>query len=78
MTSGVCEELMELYNSELQRLAKSLKTTLLHGRANSTVTKYGYALQRWKAWAQTHSEVRMLPDGEVHFALYLQHLGESL
>ena len=77
MTSGVWEELANLQDPELQRLAKSLQTTMLHGRANSTVTKYGYAFQRWKAWAETRSEVRVLPVGEVHFALYLQHLGEE-
>ena len=78
MTRGVWEELADLHDPELQRLAKSLKATMLHGRANSTITKYGYAFQRWKAWTQTRSEVRILPVGEVHFALYLQHFGESL
>ena len=77
MTSGVWEELADLQDPELQRLAKSLQSTLFHGRANSTITKYGHAFQRWKAWAQARSEVKLLPVGEVHFALYLQHLGEK-
>ena len=33
---------------------------------------------RWKKWAKQKSEVTVFPAGEVHFALYLQHLGETI
>ena len=35
-----------------------------------------YAFQRWKRWASSRTEVSVFPVQEVHFALYLQHLGE--
>ena len=35
-----------------------------------------YAFQQWKRWASQRSEVKVFPVQEVHFALYLQHLGE--
>ena len=46
-------------------------------RADSTATKYLYAFQRWKRWAEPRDEVAVFPVGEIHFALYLQHLGET-
>ena len=77
MNSGVWEELAKLQDPELCRLARSLPATVLGSRADSTVSKYGYAFQRWKAWAEGRSEVSVFPVSEVHFALYLQHLSES-
>ena len=77
MTGGTWAEFAELKDPELQRLAKSLPSTVLHSRADSTVAKYGYAFQRWKTWATSHTEVSTFPVSEVHFALYLQHLGET-
>ena len=62
---------------ELRRLAKSLPSTVLGSRANSTVVKYGYAFQRWKAWAELRMGVAVFPVSEIHFALYLQHLSET-
>ena len=50
---------------------------MLRSRADSTTTKYLYAFQRWKRWAEPRDEVTVFPVGEVHFALYLQHLGET-
>ena len=78
MTGGVWAELADLKDPELQRLAGSLPATVLHSRADSTVSKYAYAFQRWKAWAEARSEVTVFPVKEVHLALYLQHLGEKL
>lgn len=77
MTSGVWAEMSTLADPELRRLAKSLPDTVLGSRADSTVAKYGCAFQRWKAWAERRSSVAVFPVGEVHFALYLQHLSES-
>lgn len=77
LTRGPWAELAELRDPELRRLARSLQSTVLRGRADSTVTKYGYAFQRWKTWAQARQEVAILPVSAVHFALYLQHLGEK-
>ena len=49
----------------------------MRSRADSTTTKYLYAFQRWKRWAEPRDEVTVFSVGEVHFALYLQHLGET-
>lgn len=77
MTGGVWAEITKLRDPELRRLAELLPATVLCGRADSTVTKYGYAFQRWKAWAELRSEVSVFPVSEVHLALYLQHLSET-
>ena len=58
--------------------AESLPSTALRSRADSTVTKYAYAFQRWRSWAAVHDEVTVFPVSEVHLALYLQHLGETV
>ena len=78
MTRGAWAELAGIRDPELQHLAESLQTTVLRGRADSTVTKYGNAFQRWKSWAQARQEVAVFPVKEVQFALYLQHLGETV
>ena len=35
-------------------------------------------MERWKKWALLRKDVTVFPVGEVHFALYLQHLGETV
>ena len=75
---GVWIKLVNLQDPELCRLAKLLPSTVIGGRADSTVAKYGYAFQRWKAWAEHRMGVPIFPLGAVHLALYLQHLGESI
>ena len=77
MTSGAWAEMTTLADPELCRLAKSLPSTVLGSRADSTVVKYGSAFQRWKAWADRRLGVVVFPISEVHFALYLQHLSET-
>ena len=77
MTGGVWSELARLQDPELCRLAEVLPSTVLSSRAESTVAKYGYAFQQWKAWAECRKEVLVFPISEVHFALYLQHLSDS-
>ena len=62
----------------MKRLAESLPNTVLHSRADGTTKKYLYAFQRWKQWALPRREVAVFPVGEVPFALYLQHLGETV
>ena len=62
---------------ELQRLAKELPDTVLRARADSTTRKYLGAYSRWKAWALKRQDVMPYPINEAHFALYLQHLGET-
>lgn len=78
MASGVWKELAELQDPELRRLAESLPDTVMCSRAESTTAKYLYAFQRWRNWAKPRREVTVFPVGEVHFALYLQHLGETV
>ena len=62
---------------ELQRLAKELPDTVHRARADSTTKKYSGAYSRWKAWALECQGVVPYPINAVHFALYLQHLGET-
>ena len=76
--TGVWAELVDLQDPELHRLVESLQATVLHGWADSTVTKYEYAFQHWKSWALAHAGVTVSPVSEVHFALYLQHLTEKV
>ena len=78
LSKGVWEQIFELEDPELQRLAHSLPATVLHSRADSTTSKYLYAFQRWKKWAQNHHLAPIFPVREVHFALYLQHLRETV
>ena len=78
MAVGVWESLSELKDPELRRLASLLPDTVLHSRASSTSAKYLYAFERWRQWAEPRREVSVYPVQEVHFALYLQHLGETV
>ena len=78
MSVGIWQTLGGLQDPELKRLATSLSDTVLHSRAGSTATKYLYAFQRWREWAGPHREVAVFPVQKVHFALYLQHLGEAV
>ena len=52
--------------------------TILHSRADRTVQKYLGAFGRWKRWAEAHQDVPSFPVQDIHLALYLQHLGESV
>ena len=76
MSVGVWRTLNQLQDPELKRLASTLPDTVMRSRADSTATKYLYAFRRWKEWAEQRREVTVYPVQEVHFALYLQHLGE--
>ena len=78
MSVGIWQTLSGLQDLELKRLTSSLSDTVLHSRAGSTATKYLYAFQRWREWAGPRREVAVFPVQEVHFALYLQHLGEAV
>ncbi len=78
LTVGVWKTLSELQDPELRRSASALPDTVLRSRADSTTKKYLYAFQRWKVWAEARQEVSIHPVNGVHFALYLQHLAESI
>ena len=78
MTDGVWAEVAMPQDPELCKLASSLPSTVFSSRADSTVAKYRYAFQRWKAWAKQRSEVAVFPISEVHFSPYLQHLSETV
>ena len=77
MCTGVWEALKELKDPVLNSLAASLKNTVLAGRAPTTITKYTYAFQRWRHWAESKDEIPVFPANETHVALYLQHLGDT-
>ena len=74
MSAGVWPLLMNLGDPELQRLAQSLPATVLRSRADSTTKKYLGAYQRWK----TQTRSTCIPCPSSAFALYLQHLSESV
>ena len=67
-----------LEDPELQRLAHSLPQTVLATRADSTTTKYPYSFRRWKLWAEAKEGINVFPVQDMQFALYLQHLEESM
>ena len=77
MSKGIWQTVRELQDPELKRLAAYLPQTVLCSRADSTVIKYLNAFRRWKEWADTKSEVSVFPIQVAHFALYLQHVGQS-
>ena len=77
MCTGVWEVLKELQDPVLKSLAASLQTTVFAGRAPTTTGKYIYAFLRWKRWAESQDEIVVFPVRETHFALYLQHLGDT-
>ena len=78
MTGTFWADIAGLQDPELRHLAESLPATILRSRADSTVTKYAYAFRRWRSWAVAHEEITVFPVNEVHLALYLQHLGETV
>eukprot|EP00731_Ephydatia_muelleri_P033190 Em0026g10a len=78
MAAGVWPVLRNLEDPELQRLAEALPTTVLSSTADSTTKKYLGAFKRWKLWAEARQGVPVFPVQDIHLALYLQHLGESV
>ena len=78
LTAGVWPVLRNLEDPELQRLAEALPTTVLSSRADSTTKKYLGAFKRWKLWAEARQGVPVFLVQDIHLALYLQHLGESV
>ena len=74
---GVWKTLAELEDPELRKLAAALPKTVMHSRADSTAQKYMRAFRHWQAWAEPRREVAVFPVRDVHFALYLQHLGDT-
>ena len=75
---GVCPLLTNLGDPELRRLAAALPATVLRSRADSTTKKYLGAYRRWKIWTDSRQGVPSFPVQDVHLALYLQHLSESV
>jgi hypothetical protein len=55
-----------------------LPATVLHSRADSTTKKYIGAFRRWKNWADSRHGVPSFPVQDIHLAIYLQHLSESV
>ena len=78
MSVGPWKVLSELQDPELQQLAGLLPETVLRSRADGTSKKYMGAFMCWRRWAEPRREVTVYPVQEVHFALYLQHLGETV
>ena len=76
LAHGSWKLLQELENPELKDLASKLPGTILHSRADNTVTKYLRAFRRWKTWATSH-KLQPLPAKAHQFVLYLQHLAEE-
>ena len=76
MSTGVWSTLKELKDMDLQRLAETLPSSVLHCKATTTTKKYLGAFRRWKIWATEHNLQVFSLEG-VHIALYLQHLAET-
>lgn len=75
---GVWPLLKDLEDPELRCLAQSLPATVLRSRADATTKNYLGAYRRWKTWAETRREEPVFPFKDMHLALYLQHLSESV
>ena len=75
--SELWTEIFNVKDPELLRLANALPDTVFKARADSTTRKYIGAFRRWSAWVSTKEEVVVFPINTAHFALYLQHVGES-
>ena len=67
-----------LQDPELKGLANSLLGTVLKSKADSTTKKYLYAIERWRQWAMSKAEITEFPVVDYQFALYLQHIAETL
>ncbi len=49
----------------------------MQGKAPATIKKYAGAFGRWKRWASSRQEVRVLPARPIHVALYLAYLAQA-
>ena len=78
LVSGMWPLLSNHEDPELCRLAATLPATVLRIRVDSTTKKYIGAFKRWKTWADSRQGVPSFPVQDIHFALYLQHLSESV
>lgn len=78
LSAGVWPLLEDLEDPELQRLAKELLAVVLRSRADGTTRKYLGAFQRWKVWANSRQGVPVFPVKDIHLALYMQHISESV
>ena len=67
MRMGVRSEMAKLQDLELQRLTRLLPTLVLSSCAESTVSKYDHAFQRWKGWAESNKEITVFAVSEVYF-----------
>lgn len=76
--SGIWGNFEGIQDPELRALATSLQHTVFSSRATSTVSKYVHAFMRWKRWAENYTEVVVFPVKENDFALYLQHIGDTV
>ena len=72
----IWDTLRDIESPKLKQLVEGLHTTLFQSRANSTVTKYLGAFQRWRKWIESHG-MCCFPVKEAYFVLYLQHIGDT-
>jgi len=69
----------QVVHPDLKTLFVNLNSTIVNSRAKNTVMKYIGAFKKIMFWAENYSEIiSVLPCSELHIALYLQHLTETV
>lgn len=76
--SEIWEQVLQFEEPQLIRLAQALPRTVLQARAKGTTDKYAGAYRRWKVWAEGVHSGSGFPVNVALFALYLQHVGETI
>lgn len=76
LASDIWEELFSSESSELNKLAASVKSSIVGSRADSTAKKYLGAFRRWKVWARQNF-LQVFPVRETHLVLYMQYIADS-
>ena len=62
---------------ELGRLASCLPSRCLGAKADSTTERYSRAFDKFRLWAASYNEIRVLPSNYLSVAIYLEFLLQS-
>ena len=74
MVHHAFKDVESIQSTEIKLLAESLPYVLIHGLADSTVTKYYSAWNKWLNWCKDKPEVQPRPAEPFFVAIYLNFL----